>query len=288
VMYFGSDCRSAVISAHLAAGKRAVYLSGDGIVLAEGSHEIPLVRSADIPATRNGLIPFQVQNAMAAAAACWAGGVPLQVIRLGLRTFQADAQLTPGRFNLFDAGEFQVLLDYAHNPHALCALQEAVRQMRPRRTVCVLAAPGDRRDVDLAELGRVAASGFDALVVREDEDRRGRKPGEAADIIAASARAANPAAKVEIVLEEPEAVSRAVSLAREGDIVVVLADQVSDSLGYINSAIEEHTKLLRREPRLFRLPRTHRHTNTPPRGLKQPHDPSSSGPQDSGARTKVA
>ena len=57
-------------------------------------------------------------------------GVPLDSIRLGLRTFQTDEKMTPGRFNVFNVGRARVVIDYGHNPHALRAIQAAVEQMR--------------------------------------------------------------------------------------------------------------------------------------------------------------
>ena len=46
------------------------------------------------------------------------------------------------------------------------------------RRLGVIAAPGDRRDEDIVELARAAAPAFDLILVREDENPRGRKPGE--------------------------------------------------------------------------------------------------------------
>ena len=83
--------------------ERAAFYNAGQLVLAEGSQEIPLMQAADIPATHRGPIPFQVQNALAAAAACWGAGVPLDFDQLGLRTFQTDDK-APGRFNVFQVG----------------------------------------------------------------------------------------------------------------------------------------------------------------------------------------
>ena len=55
------------MATHRAQGKRCVYVDGDSLVAAQGSwrESIPL---RDIPFTRSGQIPFQVENALAAAA----------------------------------------------------------------------------------------------------------------------------------------------------------------------------------------------------------------------------
>ena len=56
------------------------------------------------------------------------GRCPWTSIRLGLRTFQTDEKTAPGRFNMFPLGQAQVIVDYGHNPHALRAIQAAMRR----------------------------------------------------------------------------------------------------------------------------------------------------------------
>src|SRR6476469_787219 len=58
-----------------------------------------------------------------------------------------------------------------------------------RRAIGVISTAGDRRDDDMRELGAVAADHFDALVVREDANLRGRAAGETASVVAEGVRA---------------------------------------------------------------------------------------------------
>ncbi|HYP41622.1 MAG TPA: cyanophycin synthetase, partial [Chloroflexia bacterium] len=183
VVFFSMDAATPALTLHLAAGGKAAYHNNGALILAEGSKETFLMKATDIPASFGGLIPFQIQNALAAATACWVAGVPLESIRLGLRTFQADDKSAPGRFNMFNVGRARVIIDYGHNPHALKAVQAAIGQMKPRRSIGVVAAPGDRRDADIQELAVVAANTFDWIIVREDGDLRGRERGEIAHLI---------------------------------------------------------------------------------------------------------
>lgn len=230
IIYFGMDCASPAMSAHLAEGGKAVYYSDGVIVLAEGSEEHLLMRATEIPATYGGLIPFQIQNSLSAAAACWGAGVPVQSIRLGLRTFQTDEKNAPGRFNMFNLGKARVIIDYGHNPHALRAVQGAIAQMRPRRTIGVVASPGDRRDADIQELALVAANTFDWVIVREDDDLRGRERGEVARLIADTIQRARPSLPVSIIEDETEACTQALEMARSGDLVVLFIDHVDEAI----------------------------------------------------------
>ena len=236
VIFFGMDSSARPLALHLASGGKAAFFRNGELVLAEGSQETVLVQAADIPATYNGQIPFQVQNALAAAAACWGAGVPLDMISLGLRTFQTDENSAPGRFNLFPYGQATVIVDYGHNPHAMRAIQSAMFAMKPRRKIAVVAAPGDRRDADIQELAVVAANTFDWIVVREDNDLRGRERGEVSGLITETIRRTKPSLPVSIVLDEEESVRQALSMARAGDTVVLFIDSVDAVIQQVKEA----------------------------------------------------
>ena len=233
IIYFGHNPQGRVLSRHLAGGGKAVYLRGGTIILGEGSQETSLVAVAEIPATYGGTIPFQISNSRAAAAAGWGAGCPLDAIRLGLRTFQADDATAPGRFNVFEVGAARVIVDYGHNPHAVRAMQGAVRAMQPRSAIGVLAAPGDRRDSDIQELAVIAADTFDTIIVREDEDLRGRAPGEVAQLIADTITRHRPSLPVQIILDEAEATDAALEMARPNDVVVLFIDKVSAAIAQV-------------------------------------------------------
>jgi cyanophycin synthetase len=236
VIFFGMDAASPVLTLHLAGGGKAAYYRNGELIFAEGTSEIVLMKVADIPATFGGVIPFQIQNALAAAAGCWGAGVPLESIRLGLRTFHADDKSAPGRFNMFNVGKARVIVDYGHNPHALKAVQSAVQHMQPRRTIGVVAAPGDRRDADIQELAVVAANTFDWIIVREDDDLRGRERGEIAQLIAETITRTRPSLPITIIVDEAEAVAQAIEMARADDLVVVFVDRVDETIEQIKQA----------------------------------------------------
>jgi cyanophycin synthetase len=116
---------------------------------------------------------------MFAAAVAYAMGVKLENIRHGLRTFDTSFFQAPGRMNIFDEHGFKVILDYAHNPAAVEAMCRMVRRFEIKgKKICVLAAPGDRRDEDIREIARHAAGVFDRYICRRDDGLRGRKPDE--------------------------------------------------------------------------------------------------------------
>jgi cyanophycin synthetase len=213
------------------------------IVLRHGRKSLPLVWTHLLPATFEGRARMNVQNALAAAGAAWAGGAHLHDIRQGLRTFTTSYFMAPGRLNMFELDGYRVIVDYAHNPPAVAALGEFVdrlgepspggrRALVSGQRIGVMATAGDRRDEDILELGRIAAEHFDTIIVREDANTRGRHRGETAALIERGVRAAmeNGARcmNVETVLNELEATRYALDMGHEGDVIVVCVDHAND------------------------------------------------------------
>ena len=167
-------------------------------------------------------------EALAAAAVAFSLGVSLEHIRQGLRTFATSFFQAPGRCNVFDEHPFRVIVDYGHNPAAMAAMAELVVNMRRKRAIGILGAAGDRRNEDILELGRVAAGGFDFVIVKEDPDRRGRPVGEAASIVAEGLVQGGLAQERFVIdVEEPDAIDRGLAMAEPGDLLVIFADDAA-------------------------------------------------------------
>jgi cyanophycin synthetase len=132
-----------------------------------------------------------------------------------------------GRANLFAVHGGYVLVDYGHNPAALQALGRTVSQWGASRVTQVLAVPGDRADSLLVEAAR-AVSGVDRVIVREDDDLRGRQPGEVAELLRSALLETQPELHVRIIRNELEAVGTAVNEMEPGEVVVALCERVQD------------------------------------------------------------
>jgi cyanophycin synthetase len=184
-------------------GGRAVVLEptdkGDMIVIRHGRRSMQLAWTHLLPSTFGGAATMNVANAMAAAGAAFAAGAPLHDIRQGLRTFTTSYYLSPGRMNLLDINNIDVLVDYCHNPPGMRMLGDFVESYSAQKAgqselgkpsrIGMIGAAGDRRDDDIRELGAIAADHFDVVVVREDDRLRGRAPGVTAELVAQGARA---------------------------------------------------------------------------------------------------
>lgn len=220
VLYFALDADNPVLLRHLERGGRGVYLEDNTVVLATGARHEALADVRQMPVTLNGCARYNIANALAATAALAATGFGNAEIVTGMRSFVSDSKHNPLRSNLFDVEGVTVIVDYAHNCAAYAALSETARAMTPGRVVGVVAAPGDRRDADLVDIGRTCAAGFDELVVYETTNR-GRADGETAALLAQGARLGRIAAdKLALELNVHAAIRHGLSLCQPGDVLV--------------------------------------------------------------------
>ena len=198
------------------------------ITIYDSGNHIPLLWTHLIPATLEGRALHNVQNAMFAAALAHSLDVTLENIRHGLRTFDTTFFQAPGRMNVFTEHPFKVILDYAHNPAAVKTMCDVVDRLdEPGRKLLVLSAPGDRRDEDIQEIGRIAADHFDYFVCRSDDNPRGRQPDEVPRMLAAALEKAGvDEASITVIPDEQDAIDAALAMASAGDLVLIFGDNV--------------------------------------------------------------
>ncbi|AZI57241.1 cyanophycin synthetase [Nakamurella antarctica] len=259
IVWFSVKPDNRMVADHSRRGGKAVILEkgelGDQIVLVHGRRRMPLAYTHLLPITFGGKALFNVQNAMAAAAAAYCAGANLHDIRSGLRSFTSSFYQAPGRMNLTEVQGIKVIVDYCHNVPAMEALGAFVDRFfedlgsieRPQK-IGVIATAGDRRDQDMRDLGYEAAKHFDRIIIREDERGRGRKLGATADLILEGARHCQAEAgrvkEVEIVLDEIESTKIAMQWANPGDLVVLCVDRaraVWDELQLIGNLAQAGT-----------------------------------------------
>ncbi|MGL4407904.1 MAG: cyanophycin synthetase [Zoogloea sp.] len=238
VLFFAADPYNPVLVTHKVQGHRVVYVEDGAIVAAQKDFEfrVPLDQ---IPITRKGSIAFQVENAMASIAAAWALGIDPEVIRQGAASFVNDAASAPGRFNVFDYQGATLIADYGHNPDAILALVQAVESMPAQRRSVVISGAGDRRDEDIREQTRILGGVFDDVLLYQDDCQRGRADGE---VLALLRQGLEGAARTTFSTEirgEFAAIDAALARLGEGDLCLILVDQVEAALDHIAQRIAE-------------------------------------------------
>jgi cyanophycin synthetase len=226
--------RQELVRQHIRAGGLAAVLeegiNGQMITLFDKGAHMPLLWTHLVPATIEGKAMHNVQNALFAAVMAYAMGVKIENIRQGLRTFDTSYFQVPGRTNVFDEHPFKVLFDYGHNAPAMKAMNELAQRLECHgKRICVLSAPGDRRDEDIRNIAR-AVAGFDHFIVRRDDHPRGRGPDEVPKMLEAELRAMGvPAEHITVIVDEQQAIDAALRMARAGDLLLIFADAVSRS-----------------------------------------------------------
>ncbi len=225
IIYFTMDPENPALETHLSELGMVLTVRHGKIVMLRGKVTVEICEVNDVPIAFEGHAPFNVQNAMAAAAAAIAHGVEIDDIRAGLLTFHPTPAQMPGRTNYFEADGVKCLIDYGHNVPALQALEPLVRGLSTQRRIGVATAPGNRRDEDLAALGAQLARICDSLYIYET-DARGREIGETAGLIHGGADSAGTSCKVETIMDEHEATDRAIGEAQRGDFLLLLVDDI--------------------------------------------------------------
>jgi cyanophycin synthetase len=236
VIFFGADRYHPVVATHLAQGKRTVYVENNQLVAVEGKNE-QRISLSDVPITFNGTIGFQVENTMAAVAAAWAAGTDWDSIRRGLLSFTTDSHNAPGRFNIFKHRGATVIADYGHNPDAMQALVRAVDAMPAKRRSVVISGAGDRRDQDIREQTEILGKAFDDVILYQDACQRGRADGEVVGLLRQGLEGATRTSRIDTITGEFIAIDTAMDRLQDGDLCLILVDQVEESLAHIAKRI---------------------------------------------------
>jgi cyanophycin synthetase len=227
VIYFSLSPDNVAVRRHLGIGGKAVFCRNSAVVVAAGNKVSRLVSVKEIPCTLHGIATHNIQNALAAIAAALALGVPFARIREGLRGFGIDPEDNPGRLMVRDIRGVKIIVDYGHNAAGYEQIISLAKKMQPNRLLGVIGVPGDRDDESIIRVGSVAGNGFNRLFIKEDQDLRGRRSGEVAELLKRGAEAAGMAAKrIKVVLPEVLAAAQALEQARRGDIVVIFYEKL--------------------------------------------------------------
>jgi cyanophycin synthetase len=253
------DCNIALFSLHAnnnriqrhceAGGIAAVYEDGY-ILIQKGNNIIPVEEVANIPITFQGKARFNIANALAASLAAYLSRISLPAIRCTLRNFQNTADQAPGRMNLFAFHDFTVMLDYAHNPHGMAALGDFLKNLQASKLVGVIAGIGDRRSEDIVACGEQAARIFDEIIIRMDDDLRGRTEFEISSLLRQGIHNIAPEKPIHYFSNQPEAIEFAVNHAVPGSMVVVLIDNITEAIQKVTELQEKQKHSLNKNFRL--------------------------------------
>jgi cyanophycin synthetase len=209
----------------LADGGRATVPLDGWITVLDGSSSRPLVELIDVPVTIAGVSRHNVMNAMQAASAALAIGLPERAAVKGLKTFVTDPERNPGRANLFELDGRVVVVDYAHNEAGMMGFAEICDGLRRAGAEIwlVICAAGDRTDQILHDFGYRAARGSDHLAIAELlRYLRGRERQSTIERLIAGAKDGG-AVEVDVYAHELAGLQGVLARSGRGDVIGVTA-----------------------------------------------------------------
>jgi cyanophycin synthetase len=213
-------------------GITAVYENGY-VTICRGTWKMRIMKAENIPLTYGGKATFMIQNILPAILTANIKGFSIEDMKAALETFIPSPSQTPGRLNLFQFENFQVLLDYAHNPSGMRALQKFTDKLECTVKVGMIAGIGDRRIEDNNEMGSIAAEMFDEIIIRQDKRLRGKTEEELINMLNDGIKAKDPNKKTTIIPSEKEAITYAINNAVKGSLIILCSDVIPDALDLV-------------------------------------------------------
>lgn len=180
----------------------------------EGTHFSVLCKGEDIPIKTRLVGMHNISNILAAVATCYSMGYAIDAIRAGVEKVVS----VPGRLEMVGGGrEFAVYVDYAHTDDALKNILGSLRSVVKGRLIIVFGCGGDRDRGKRPKMGKVVEEMADFSVVTSDNPRS-EEPMAIIDEIQGGM---TDRSRYHVEPDRYEAIKYAISVAREGDAVIV-------------------------------------------------------------------
>lgn len=237
LVFVSKDAGNVTVANHVAAGGIAIVRRDGALTLLRHGQETVVARVVDIPVSYGGRATHMVENALCAAGACIALGLTPEEIGAGLASFRNTPELNPGRLHVYDVAGTTIVIDYAHNEAGLGQLLRFGKTYlgASGRLVSVIGTAGDRSDDALREIGRLAGSESDSVVIKETTKYlRGRESAAGMTLLLIEGVELTPNIPYVIQGTELGGVEAALEGRSPGDVVVVMCieqpDEVRDLL----------------------------------------------------------
>ncbi|WP_055226253.1 Mur ligase family protein [Clostridium baratii] len=240
LILFEND-KNDIICNHIKNGGEAFYTREGYIVHNLDGIESKIISLNELEFTHNGASESNVRNVMAAIASIKTINNDINKIVNALKSIKCDLITNKGRQNILNIKDFKLIIDYGHNSEAFNEVFNIAKSLNPTRITGLITAPGDRTDNHIIELGEIAAKFCDKVIIKEQEDKRGKANGETAKLLKKGL--INKGFKEEniiILLEERDAILKALNDAIEGEIIVSFSQFLHLTIPAINEFLSEN------------------------------------------------
>lgn len=141
-----------------------------------------------------------------------------------------------GRMTAIKKGQdFEVIVDYAHTPSSFLAIFPSLRKRIDTKIISLFGSAGERDTKKRAEQGKIA-SDYSDIVILTDEDPRGEDPMELIEMIAEGCTGKRDESLF-LIPDRKKAIRKALSLAKKGDLVLLLGKGHENSIIYAKGTI---------------------------------------------------
>ncbi|MBM7647221.1 UDP-N-acetylmuramoyl-L-alanyl-D-glutamate--2,6-diaminopimelate ligase [Bacillus ectoiniformans] len=156
---------------------------------------------------------FNVYNTLAAIAAAYASGIEMSIILSAIKEIKG----VDGRFELVSNDQgFAVVVDYAHTPDSLINVLKTVQPLTKGNVFAVVGCGGDRDRTKRPLMAQAACEHASHPIFTSDNPR-----SEDPAVILQDMEAGVEGKEYEVIIDRKEAIHRAVSQAKSGDVVVI-------------------------------------------------------------------
>lgn len=189
---------------------------------------------------------FNVYNLACALLCCIASGFNLDKIKDRIKDIKVS-----GRLELLNTNTpYYVMVDYAHTPNGIANLLKFVHTLNIKKSIVVIGQAGERDKSKRPKVGNVVVENA-TYAIFTYEDPRSEDPKDICnDIISELKETHN---NYEIVIDRREAINKAVNMAEENDIVLILGkgnetyEKLKDETIYFNDIEEAYNAVATRK-----------------------------------------
>ncbi|WP_270501239.1 cyanophycin synthetase [Clostridium butyricum] len=238
-IYFSKSKDNELIKENINDGKIAVFIEDNNICVINNHRKYLIMSIDELPISYNGILTYNIENAMAACAALVGLNIDYCMISKGFSDFM-PCDDNEGRFNMFEYYGRKVILDYGHNIEGYKAVLSCINKLKTKnRLIGVVGVPGDRQDNVIKEIGEICCEYLDEIIIKEDKDRRGRSIGEVSQLLKISMLKNSNKKNVKVYLDEVDALEYAIKISKKDDIIIVFYENIEPLLNYINNNEQE-------------------------------------------------
>jgi cyanophycin synthetase len=218
--FVGLSRESPALRGHLASGGTCAWSDSGKLAVGSAERKSILCGAAELDFALAGKAGFQIQNALMASAAASAIGISIADIGRALQTCRIEPAKLPGSFHFADMNGISIVLDRPNPSWFLRSVLRTIKDLQPARVITVVGRLGSVPFVDVPEVGRLLGRSSAAFVMHSMDD-----VSEQAAALKQGAAANEFPPMIVHAKGEGRALSRALAMAKPGDLVFVLSER---------------------------------------------------------------